>query len=166
MAYNILKLHCKTLIKMDMDLIGEFFQKTLPSSFGFEDDFVIDSLRESLDELSYMQLDTTVDETYSSQKPQETKKTETKDTKETTSIPIVKVSHSKEDLVEESDDETLDIIDAEMTVIVEEQDESIISTRSICSSRDDLSSSFDFYEVTNQLSYPSKCMQNNLFRRT
>ena len=37
MAYNILKLHSKTLIKMDMDSIGEFFQKTLPSSFGYED---------------------------------------------------------------------------------------------------------------------------------
>ena len=59
MAYNILKLHSKTLIKMDMDLLAEFFQKTLPTSFGFEDDFVIESLRESVEEVYSLQLDTT-----------------------------------------------------------------------------------------------------------
>ena len=37
--------------------------------------------------------------------------------------------------------------EAELSVIIEETDESIISSRSICSSRDDLSSCFDFYEV-------------------
>merc|ERR1711936_192704 len=36
--------------------------------------------------------------------------------------------------------------EAELSVIIEETDESIISSRSICSSRDDLSSCFDFYE--------------------
>ena len=62
MAYNILKLHSKNLIKMDMDLLAEFFQKTLPSSFGFEDDFVIESLRESVEEVYSLQLDTTPQE--------------------------------------------------------------------------------------------------------
>ena len=149
MAYNILKLHCKSLIKMDMDLIGEFFQKTLPTSFGFEDDFVIDSLRETVEELNSLQLNLTVlDSNHSSQRSQEHVQ-QTKDPPaQQASIPLVRVSHSssREDLIEESDDETLDIVDAEMTVIVEEHDDSIISTRSLSSSRDDCSS-FDFYEV-------------------
>ena len=51
MAYNILKLHWKTIMKMDMELILEFFQTTLPNNFGFDDDFVIESLRESLIEM-------------------------------------------------------------------------------------------------------------------
>lgn len=38
-------------MKMDMELILEFFQTTLPNNFGFDDDFVIESLRESLIEM-------------------------------------------------------------------------------------------------------------------
>ena len=91
MAYNILKLHSKTLIKMDMDLLAEFFQKTLPTSFGFEDDFVIESLRESVEEVYSLQLDTT---------PQEKAAiAQNKNKLESTNnakIPIVKVSQMEE----------------------------------------------------------------------
>ena len=157
MAYNILKLHSKTLIKMDMDLIVEFFQKTLPSSFGFEDDFVIDSLRESVEELSSLQLDTRAHEKTSSQSKQSshshsshgdlTSSHQQEPAKlVSNSIPVVKVSHSNTE-VSDSDDEPIVTADAELSVIIEDPDESIISSRSICSSRDDLSSSFDFYEV-------------------
>ena len=52
MAYTILKLHRKTLLKMDMDELMEFLQKTLENDFGYEDDFVVETaLRESLAEL-------------------------------------------------------------------------------------------------------------------
>jgi len=51
-AYTILKLHRKSLLKMGMDELMEFLQKTLEIDFGYEDDFVIEtSLRESLAEL-------------------------------------------------------------------------------------------------------------------
>lgn len=51
-AYTILKLHRKSLLKMGMDELMEFLQKTLESDFGYEDDVVIEtSLRESLAEL-------------------------------------------------------------------------------------------------------------------
>ena len=156
MAYNILKLHSKTLIKMDMDLIVEFFQKTLPLSFGFEDDFVIDSLRESVDELSSLQLDTRAHEktSTSSQSKQSSHShsshsdlTSSHQQEPANSIPVVKVSHSNTE-VSDSDDEPIVTADAELSVIIEDPDESIISSRSFCSSRDDLSSSFDFYEVS------------------
>ena len=155
MAYNILKLHSKTLIKMDMDLLAEFFQKTLPTSFGFEDDFVIESLRESVEEVYSLQLDTT---------PQEKAAiAQNKNKVESTNnakIPIVKVSQIEEDkpmevdkAMEDSDEsdeeETTAADEADLTVIVEEVDENITieSNKSICSSRDDCSSSVDFYEV-------------------
>ena len=155
MAYNILKLHSKTLIKMDMDLLAEFFQKTLPTSFGFEDDFVIESLRESVEEVYSLQLDTT---------PQEKAAiAQNKNKVESTNnakIPIVKVSQMEEDKpmevdkpTEDSDEsdeeETTAADEADLTVIVEDVDENITieSNKSICSSRDDCSSSVDFYEV-------------------
>ena len=161
MAYNILKLHSKTLIKMDMDLIVEFFQKTLPLSFGFEDDFVIDSLRESVEELSSLQLDTRAHEKTSSISSQSKQSSHSHSshgdltsshqqepaTPVSNSIPVVKVSHSNTE-VSDSDDEPIVTADAELSVIIEDPDESIISSRSFCSSRDDLSSSFDFYEVS------------------
>ena len=169
MAYNILKLHSKTLIKIDMDLIGQFFQKTLPSSFGFEDDFVIESLRESVDELYSLQLETTTVTTEkrpSSQPPcpklascqSQTQRLSASRSGEqgrppaSVSIPVVRVSPSEEDQLPESESEDEDQVvtveaEAELSVIIEETDESIISSRSICSSRDDLSSCFDFYEV-------------------
>ena len=167
MAYNILKLHSKTLIKMDMDLISQFFQKTLPSSFGFEDDFVIESLRESVDELYSLQLETTTVTTEkrpSSQPPcpklascQSQRLSASRSGEQgrppaSVSIPVVRVSPSEEDQLPESESEDEDQVvtveaEAELSVIIEETDESIISSRSICSSRDDLSSCFDFYEV-------------------
>ena len=52
MAYNILKLHRKSLLKMEMDELMEFLQKTLELDFGYEDDFVIETaLKDSLAEL-------------------------------------------------------------------------------------------------------------------
>lgn len=57
MAYTILKLHRKALLKMEMDELMEFLQKTLESDFGFEDDFVIETaLKESLAELKSAKL--------------------------------------------------------------------------------------------------------------
>eukprot|EP00092_Neocalanus_flemingeri_P032883 GFUD01035762.1.p1 GENE.GFUD01035762.1~~GFUD01035762.1.p1 ORF type:complete len:854 (+),score=257.98 GFUD01035762.1:282-2843(+) len=52
MAYTILKLHRKTLLKMGMDELIEFLQKTLEADFGYDDDFVVETaLRDSLAEL-------------------------------------------------------------------------------------------------------------------
>ena len=157
MAYNILKLHSKTLIKMDMDLIVEFFQKTLPSSFGFEDDFVIESLRESVDELYSMQLETTtvtVEKRSASGQTVAPRPTSSQSQDQLrppapAPIPEVRVSSSVRPPETDSDDEEQIVTaeaEAELSVIIEETDESIISSRSICSSRDDLSSCFDFYE--------------------
>ena len=158
MAYNILKLHSKTLIKMDMDLIVEFFQKTLPSSFGFEDDFVIESLRESVDELYSLQLETTtvtVEKRSASGQPVAPRPASSQSEHQLrppapASVPEVRVSSSPRPPETDSDDDDEQIVtaeaEAELSVIIEETDESIISSRSICSSRDDLSSCFDFYE--------------------
>ena len=149
MAYNILKLHSKTLIKMDMDLLSEFFQKTLPSSFGFEDDFVIESLRESVEEVYSLQLDTTPQEKAAIAQTQN--KVEPPNNAK---VPIVKVSQMEEEKpIEDSDDSGDEEItaadEADLTVIVEDVDENITieSNRSICSSRDDCSGSVDFYEA-------------------
>jgi len=52
MAFTILKLHRKTLLKMGMDELMEFLQKTLVEDFGYEDDFVVETaLRDNLAEL-------------------------------------------------------------------------------------------------------------------
>jgi len=51
MAYTILKLHRKTLLKMGMDDLLEFLQKTMETDFGYDDDSVIESLKEYLAEL-------------------------------------------------------------------------------------------------------------------
>ena len=51
MAFNILKLNQKSILKMDMDQINELLQKTLPSDFGFDEDTVIESLKDCLAEL-------------------------------------------------------------------------------------------------------------------
>ena len=59
MAYNILKLHRKSLLKMEMDELMEFLQKTLQLDFGYEDDFVIETaLKDSLAELRSSRLHT------------------------------------------------------------------------------------------------------------
>ena len=52
MAYNILKLHSKSLMKMGMEEMMDYFQKTLQKDFGYDDDFVIETaLKDSLEEL-------------------------------------------------------------------------------------------------------------------
>jgi len=51
MAYTILKMHRQRLMKMGMDDLLEFLQKTLESNFGYEDDVVIEALRQNLLEL-------------------------------------------------------------------------------------------------------------------
>jgi len=59
MAYNILKMHRKTLLKMGMDELMEFLQKTLESDFEYEDDYVIETaLKVSLAELKSARLHT------------------------------------------------------------------------------------------------------------
>ncbi|CAG0914505.1 unnamed protein product [Notodromas monacha] len=50
-AYNILKLHRKTLMKQTMDDILHFLQSKLEHDFLFDDDHVIQSLQKCLDEL-------------------------------------------------------------------------------------------------------------------
>ncbi|CAB3225377.1 unnamed protein product [Arctia plantaginis] len=58
MAYNILKLHKKAIMKLnDMDLIVNYIQVKLHKDFGFEDDFVIYQLERSMDELKRAKLD-------------------------------------------------------------------------------------------------------------
>ena len=51
-AFTIMRSHRKLLLKMGMDELIEFLQKTLAEDFGYEDDFVIETaLRENLQEL-------------------------------------------------------------------------------------------------------------------
>ena len=52
MAYNIFKLHQKSILKMDMNDLMIFLSKTLESDFGFDDDIVIMSLNDCLNELT------------------------------------------------------------------------------------------------------------------
>ena len=56
MAYNILKLHQKSLVKMDMDQLMEFLQKSLPTDFGYEDDVSMECLKDCLAELKSSKL--------------------------------------------------------------------------------------------------------------
>ena len=104
---------------------------------------MIESLRESVDELDSIQMDS-VDIPRSSSQSLGDKSSQKS---QIDSAPIVKVSQTKDVINEDSDDEPIITADADLTVIVEELDESIISSKSICSSRDDLSSSLDYYEV-------------------
>ncbi|XP_046976888.1 USP6 N-terminal-like protein isoform X1 [Vanessa cardui] len=58
MAYTILKLHKKAIMKLnDMDLIVNFIQVKLHKDFGFEDDIVIYHLERSMEELKRAKLD-------------------------------------------------------------------------------------------------------------
>ncbi|XP_072931015.1 USP6 N-terminal-like protein isoform X2 [Epargyreus clarus] len=58
MAYTILKLHKKAIMKLnDMDLIVNFIQVKLHKDFGYEDDVVIYHLERSMDELKRAKLD-------------------------------------------------------------------------------------------------------------
>ena len=59
MAYNILKLHSKSLMKMGMDELMDYFQTTLQTDFGYDNDFVIETaLKESLEGLRSSNLHT------------------------------------------------------------------------------------------------------------
>ena len=59
MAYTILKLHRKALLKMGRDELFEFLHKRLETDFGFDDDYVIAvALKESLAELRSSRLHT------------------------------------------------------------------------------------------------------------
>ena len=44
MAYAILKSHRKAFMKMGMDEILELLQKTLETDFGYEDDYVVETI--------------------------------------------------------------------------------------------------------------------------
>ena len=51
MSYNILRMHRRYLKTLDMDRLIEFLQQTLARDFAFEDDVVIERLREVMYEL-------------------------------------------------------------------------------------------------------------------
>ncbi|CAH8864343.1 unnamed protein product [Trichobilharzia szidati] len=58
MAYNILKMHNKRLLRMDQMQMTSFFQDELAKDFLFDDDDVIDSLKDCLELLHKNKLDT------------------------------------------------------------------------------------------------------------
>jgi len=71
MAYTILKCHRKALLKMGMDELLEFLQKTMEADFGYDDDFVIEvALKENLAELRSSRLHTAGQSTPDNEKPQ------------------------------------------------------------------------------------------------
>lgn len=51
MAYNIMKMHRKTILKLNIEQFMEFIQRTLAEDFGFSDDKVMESLEECLKKL-------------------------------------------------------------------------------------------------------------------
>ncbi|XP_013916348.1 PREDICTED: USP6 N-terminal-like protein [Thamnophis sirtalis] len=57
MAYTILKLHKKRLLKMSLEDLREFLQEKIAASLQFEDDAVIEHLQASMAELRKMKLD-------------------------------------------------------------------------------------------------------------
>ncbi|RXM35613.1 hypothetical protein EOD39_3994 [Acipenser ruthenus] len=57
MAYTILKLHKKTLLKMSLEELREFLQENIVRSFNLNDDIVIEQLQASMTELRKMKLD-------------------------------------------------------------------------------------------------------------
>ncbi|TRY74082.1 hypothetical protein TCAL_01582 [Tigriopus californicus] len=57
MAYNILRMHRRHLMKLGMDELIEFLQMNLEKDYGYDDDVVIDKLREVISELSSNRLD-------------------------------------------------------------------------------------------------------------
>ncbi|VDK36440.1 unnamed protein product [Taenia asiatica] len=58
MAYNILKMHKQRLLRMDQMQILTFLQDEIVRDFGFDDDDVIDSLKDCLEELRRTNMDT------------------------------------------------------------------------------------------------------------
>ncbi|KAJ7344310.1 hypothetical protein JRQ81_000260 [Phrynocephalus forsythii] len=57
MAYTILKLHKKRLLKMSLEDLREFLQEKIAASLLFEDDIVIEQLQASMAELRKMKCD-------------------------------------------------------------------------------------------------------------
>lgn len=58
MAFTILRIHYKKLIKMkDMDEITDFLQCQLHKNFGYTDDYVIKILEQSMAELKRFKMD-------------------------------------------------------------------------------------------------------------
>ncbi|XP_065145300.1 USP6 N-terminal-like protein [Paramisgurnus dabryanus] len=57
MAYTILQLHKKSLLKMSLEDLREFLQEKIGESIYLNDDFVIDHLKVSMSELRKMKLD-------------------------------------------------------------------------------------------------------------
>ncbi|KAG5270169.1 hypothetical protein AALO_G00189540 [Alosa alosa] len=57
MAYTILRLHKKRLLKMPLEDLREFLQETISSSFLMSDDMAIEQLQVSMSELRKMKLD-------------------------------------------------------------------------------------------------------------
>ncbi|KAG1931179.1 USP6 N-terminal-like protein [Pimephales promelas] len=57
MAYTLLKLYKKTLLKMSLEDLREFLQDRIASSFSMSDDVVIEHLQSSMSELRRMKLD-------------------------------------------------------------------------------------------------------------
>ncbi|XP_026058859.1 USP6 N-terminal-like protein [Carassius auratus] len=57
MAYTLLKLHKKCLLKMSLEDLREFLQERIASSFNMSDDAVIEHLQSSMSELRRMKLD-------------------------------------------------------------------------------------------------------------
>jgi hypothetical protein len=51
MAYNIMKMHQKTIRKLNMETFMEFIQTTIANDFGFPDDKVMESLQDCLKKL-------------------------------------------------------------------------------------------------------------------
>ncbi|KAK3884536.1 hypothetical protein Pcinc_011209 [Petrolisthes cinctipes] len=56
-AYTALKLHRRQIARLDMDQILDYLQKKLEKNFGYEDDYVIESLEKSMEELRKTKLD-------------------------------------------------------------------------------------------------------------
>ncbi|NXU44682.1 US6NL protein, partial [Drymodes brunneopygia] len=57
MAYTILKLHKKHLLKMTLEDLHEFLQEKIAASLQYEDDAVIEQLQVSMTELRKMKFD-------------------------------------------------------------------------------------------------------------
>ncbi|KAH1172187.1 uncharacterized protein LOC123369505 [Mauremys mutica] len=57
MAYTILKLHKKRLLKMSLEDLREFLQERIAASLHYEDDIIIEQLQTSMTELRKMKFD-------------------------------------------------------------------------------------------------------------
>ncbi|XP_056014079.1 USP6 N-terminal-like protein isoform X4 [Ostrea edulis] len=57
MAYNIIKLHRRKLMRMGPDEILQFFQTELEKNFGYDDDTIIDQLQITVEELRKAKMD-------------------------------------------------------------------------------------------------------------